>query len=219
MAAAATEQVKSLIVITISTNYDDILSVVIHQNQKFFERWYIVTHADDLNTINLVKTSKYSNIELLYFDFYKNSAFNKGGAIQYAQKHINSKHTNKNILILDSDIFLPDNFYDVLSRIQTYPETIYGVTKRYDYESYLDFIEDINPHEYPATRDLVGFFQFYKQTPTKFYPNSWNCSGCDMAFLRYFRDRVHLRLAVKHLGHAKTHWDGRKDRSDFCMDL
>jgi hypothetical protein len=218
MADGASEQVKNLIGITISTNYDDILSVVIHQNYKFFERWYIITHVDDVNTINLIRTSNYSNIEILYFDFYKNAVFNKGGAIQFAQKHINLKHEGKNILILDSDIFLPDNFYTIISPLKILADTIYGVMYRYDYGSYHDFIEDLYMEQHSAT-DIIGYFQLYKQSAFKVYPNSMNCSQCDMVFLHYFKHKLRLPLIIKHLGKASTHWNGRADKRDFSMEL
>lgn len=214
----SSEQVKNLIGITISTNYEDILSVVIHQNQKFLERWYIVTHADDVNTINLIRTSKYPNIEILYFDFYKNAAFNKGGAIQFAQRHVNMNHNGKTILILDSDIFLPDNFYAIVGSLKPLADTIYGVARRYDYESYHDFIEDLYVEQHPSS-DIIGYFQLYKQSALKLYPNSMNCSQCDMVFLHNFKYKLHLPLIIKHLGKAATHWDGRADRRDFSMDL
>jgi len=58
--------VKDLIAITVSTNYDDILSVVIHQNQRFFQTWYIITHPTDYATIDVVESADYTNIKLLY---------------------------------------------------------------------------------------------------------------------------------------------------------
>jgi len=212
------EQVPNLLGITVSTNYDDILSVVIHQNQKFFERWYIITYKNDTDTIRLIQDTNYPNIEILYFDFYNHATFNKGGAIQYAQKHIEQSYINKNILILDSDIFLPDNFYKVLSCVNPYPDTIYGIRKRYDYSSYHNFIEDINAYDYPNAQGIFGFFQFYKQAHGKMYTNSQNCAFCDTAFLHYFKHRANLPLDVKHLGKAETNWDGRIAR-DFLLDV
>jgi hypothetical protein len=213
------EKVPNLLAITVSTRYDDILRVVIHQNQRFFRRWYIVTHEDDMRTINVIQKANYPHIEILYFDFYKNATFNKGGAIQYAQKHIEHYYRNTTIMILDSDIFLPDNFYSQMAKFVPQPDTLYGVSKRYDYGSYMDFIEDVNPYDYPSADKFFGFFQLYKQSPFKVYPNSQNCSQCDTAFLQYFTHKRTLPLTVKHLGKAATHWDGRTDTRDFLMNV
>jgi len=119
-------RVKDLVCITVSTNYDDILGVVIHQNQRFFQKWYIITHPDDDDTVDLVEKAGYDNIQLLYFDFYKDAVFNKGGAIAAVQDHIKDLYMGKPILLLDSDIFLPDDFFDVVSKVEIKPDTLYG---------------------------------------------------------------------------------------------
>jgi hypothetical protein len=38
-----------MIPITVSTNYDDLLNIIIPQNYKFFEKWYIITDENDKN--------------------------------------------------------------------------------------------------------------------------------------------------------------------------
>lgn len=212
-------RVKNLIAITVSTNYDDILSVVIHQNQRFFQTWYIVTHPTDYETIDVVENAGYPNIQLLYFDFYKKAVFNKGGAIRMAQEYVREIHMWKPILLLDSDIFLPDDFYDVVSAIDVKPDTLYGVSKRYDYPSYYDFIEDTNMYDHPAARGFYGFFQLYKQSALKEYKDSNNCSTCDGNFTLLFKKKIGLPLTIKHLGCMMQNWDGRKSKDDFRMEL
>ena len=212
-------RVKNLIAITVSTNYDDILSVVIHQNQRFFQTWYIVTHPTDYETIDLVESAGYPNIQLLYFDFYNKAVFNKGGAIRMVQEYVREIHMWKPILLLDSDIFLPDDFYDVVSAIDVKPDTLYGVSGRYDYPSYYDFIEDTEAYYYPAAKEFFGFFQLYKQSGLKLYKDSNNCSMCDGNFAMAFKKKINLPLVVKHLGCMMENWNGRKSKDDFRMEL
>ena len=212
-------RVKNLIAITVSTNYDDILGVVIHQNQRFFQKWYIITHPTDNATIDLVKKAAYPNIELTYFDFYNGAVFNKGGAIRMVQEKIRDYHNGKPVLILDSDIFLPDNFYQVVLAIDIKVDTLYGVNERYDYLTYSDFIEDINACNYPAAKNFYGFFQLYKQGAFKLYKNSENCAVCDGIFAMLFPKKVNLPLTIKHLGCMIDNWNGRKTRGDFLMEL
>ena len=167
----------------------------------------------------MVEKAGYDNIQLLYFDFYKDAVFNKGGAIAAVQDHIKDLYMGKPILLLDSDIFLPDDFFDVVSKVEIKPDTLYGVTKRYDYGSYRDFIEDENAYDYPSAKEFYGFFQLYKQSGLKTYRKSMNCAYCDANFRVLFKRKINLPLTVKHLGRRMENWDGRKNKDDFSMDL
>lgn len=206
-----------IICITICVNYSDILKHVIHQNSKFFKKWYIVTSLDDTETYNLVKKVNNSNICILtYSDFKKNNlTFNKGGAIKFAQTHVNNHHSDSNILILDSDICLSDDF------ISTIPEklednTLYGSSERLDYWTLSDYIKNQNPHVYEYGSQLVGYFQLYKQCSYT-YEDSNNCSECDLLFRDMFTTKTNLeKLSVKHLGKDKVNWDGRVWEFNDC---
>jgi len=240
------KQLKDLVCITVSTNYDDILNIVIHQNQKYFHRWFIITHPDDKATIDVVKTANYPNIELVYFDFYacwhcsdtvlckdcelysktenkdnyvRQVKFNKGGAIRHVQHMLRTSHPNKLILLLDSDIVLPDNFYNVITNLKVNDKTtMYGVKERLDYASYSDFVENKNAYVYPDADKLLGFFQLYRQSYVRNYPRSDNCAECDTAFRVGFLKKIPLPLTVKHLGKSSIHWNGRKNKNDFSME-
>jgi hypothetical protein len=100
-----------IIAITICVNYDDIFKYMVQQNLKFFKKWYIVTKIEDTATIKLITELNNTSIEILYYnDFYTGSKFNFGGARKFAQEYIDKNYTNTNILILDADIYLPDDF-------------------------------------------------------------------------------------------------------------
>jgi len=197
-----------IIAITVCVNYHDILSHML-TNSKFFSKWYIVTSPEDKDTINLIKNSRLMNIEiLLYPDFYKNATFNKGGAVRFVQEHIKKIHKLCNLLILDADIYLPDDFMTKLPSTLK-EDTLYGVSGRFDYWTLDDYKNKMNPHTYVHGSKCVGFFQLYKQSPKYLYNNSQNCSKCDDNFIKLFKQRVNLKFVVSHLGKDKINWDGR----------
>ncbi len=159
------------------------------------------------------------NITTLYFDRFKhNSAFNKGGALRFAQEYVYSKYyknANASILILDSDIALPNNFKHVISGFNPENNTIYGVIKRTDYHSLQDFIKGINGVKHSEGQDVIGFFQLYKFSTNYYrYNESHNCGWTDSDFRDMFPHRGRLELSVSHLGRDSINWLGRDKTKD-----
>lgn len=209
-----------MIAITVSTNYNDILNVVMPQNYKFFEKWYIITDKNDVDTINVINKYNYTNVVTLFYDFYKNNkSFNKGGAIRYCQNEIIGKlDYNGNAVILDSDIWLPDNFDEIVKDIVINDDMIYGTNKRHDYYSYENFKNKIIDFDYPWSREFQGYFQLYKYDKNKLYDESNNCSECDINFVNFFTTRIILSdLTVCHLGKSGINWNKRINKDDFIM--
>jgi hypothetical protein len=201
-----------MICITVSVNYSNILDIILPQNQKFFKKWYIITQDTDLQTINVIKKHNFSNVEIIFFDFYKNATFNKGGAIEYVQKMIND---GEKVLLLDSDIFITDDFTKYLD----YPldvGTLYSFT-RYDYYTYDNFIKDTHDNIYKI--NFMGFFQLYIHKNNKHYNNSDSARQCDGDFARtFFGKKVLLDgKIVKHLGRDNVNHFGRKSLDDFIF--
>lgn len=198
-----------IIAITVSVNYSDILEHMIAQNIRFLQKWFIITTESDIKTIELVKKYKDKIDILIYNDFYINNCkFNKGGAIKFAQDYLDIHHKNANILVLDSDIYLPDNFIECLPSILE-PNTLYGVLERLDYWSLDDYIKKINPYKYPHGGSFVGFFQLYKQDSKYKYNHSENCAKCDDHFRNLFNNKIQLEISINHLGKDSVNWDGR----------
>ena len=201
--------------ITVCVNFYDILSHILEHNSFFFKLWYIVTSPEDTKTINFIKNKQLSNVKILiYNDFYNNAKFNKGGAVRFAQQHIENNTTiinnkTQTILILDSDIYLPDNFLEKIPK-KFEDNTLYGVRERRDFWSLDDFLNNENGHYSQSSQTFIGFFQLYKQFTYK-YNNSYNCSECDNNFRDLFPNKVTLDLYVKHLGREKINWDGRNN--------
>lgn len=209
-----------MIAITVSTNYDDILDVIISQNYLFFEKWYIITDKNDTKTIDVIKKYNFSNILILFYDFFTgNKIFNKGGAIKYCQKEIiGNLNYRGNIVILDSDIWLPDNFNEIIEDIIVEDNQLYGTNKRYDYYSYENFKNNQIDFDYPWSKEFQGYFQLYKYDINKLYDDSDNCSGCDLQFLRFFTKKTILsNLNVSHLGKHGINWNKRANKNDFII--
>ena len=196
-----------IIAVTVCVNFHDILKHIVYQNSKFFKKWLIVTSQEDTNTIDLINEVNKENIQILIYSyFYKNAKFNKGGSLFFAQEYIDKNYKKANILFLDCDIYLPDDFMDRLpSSLED--DTLYGVS-RTDFWTLEDFVNNKNPHP-KKNPHFLGFFQLYKQNSYK-YKDSYNCSGCDCVFRNNFRNKKKkLDIHVKHLGRNGPNWNGR----------
>lgn len=199
-----------MIAITVSTKYHDILEIIIHQNQKFFTKWYIITHQTDLNTVNVIQQSNYNNIEILYYNFYNDEkCFDKGGAIRFCQEKLQDEE--EDILILDSDIYIPDEF-EKIQKMSLKEDTLYGVY-RHEYYTFENFQNNIIDHYDKWI--FIGFFQLYKNNKKYRYEHSEDASSCDMKFQTLFPKKIPINdLIVKHLGRPRCNWSGRK-KYDF----
>lgn len=202
--------------ITVSVNYADILSIIMPQNQQFFTNWYILTSEKDEITHRVIEKYDYSNVKSLNFNFYEKHIFNKGGAIRSAQKTITeSVYDDKKILILDSDILLPDNFEDVIANIDFECNTLYSAERKI-YHSMKNLLED-KPDKVDNT-DFFGFFQLYKykENKDKLYENSMDCSVCDLKFKNLFKKRKKIdNFYVAHLGKTNCNWKGRRKQGFY----
>ena len=196
-----------IIAITVCVNFSDILKHMLNNNSRFFKKWYIVTSPEDSATYELIKDVNIPNIHLLIYEgFYTNAIFNKGGAVRFVQEYINTKYESSNILILDSDIYLPNDFMDYLPKSLD-DDVLYGPSIRKDYLTLDDFMNNINQEDY--TPNYLGFFQLYKSSTKYLYENSNNCSLCDFIFRGLFKTCFGLNISVKHLGQRDKHWNGR----------
>jgi hypothetical protein len=206
--------------ITVSTNYDDILDIIMPRNAPFFTKWIIVTREDDLATHEVIHKYNYPNVEIMYFDFTAGgNKFNKGGAIRYAQQQIPVEYTGL-VLILDSDILLPTKFNEILAPVKFKPLALYGVNTRDDFHSMSHLLAGRVDFEFLRHRHFDGFFQLYIHNTCLLYKDSMNCSTCDSNFKKLFgkRKKAIYTLHVKHLGMANTHWNARVNKTDFVMD-
>tara|TARA_Y100000385_G_scaffold285332_2_gene345063 strand:- start:1212 stop:1862 length:651 start_codon:yes stop_codon:yes gene_type:complete len=213
-----------LIGITVSTNYDDILKISLEENLKFFDHWYIITNAEDLKTIDLIKNI--NKITILYFDFKEGGvAFNKGGAIKYAQNIIHKKYNKCLILILDTDIILPCYFKHIIEKESFEINKLYGSMLRLDFASLNNYKTKVGFSVYGNSLKYCGYFQMYyvdKENPDcnfYTYEPSYHCGLCDDSFRANFNIGQILEITVYHLGKSNSHWLGRTVINDFLFDI
>lgn len=220
-----------IIAITISYNYCDTLQYYLKINHKHFKKILIVTMESDKNTINLCKL--YDNIEIIYFDFFKNAKFNKNGGVKKAQKIAYQKYPNSWYLLIDSDIILPSNFIDTLKFSNLQEHVLYG-TKVYNIKKISDLTNINNilqnnsriannilyiPKKPPS---IMGCFQLYKKKNI-FYNDSENCFGNSIVpedyKFGYNNFNIFCSLEnnfVFHLGNPCQNWNGKME--DFIND-
>lgn len=203
-----------MIVITVSTKYHDLLEFIIPQNLKFFKRWYIITYPDDRDTIQVVEKFQSEKIILVYYNFYNKKIFDKGGAIRHVQTN-HLKDYEGIVLLLDSDIYLPNNFGTIIESLQINMNTLYGA-QRYDFYTFENFQKDHVDEIYLLS--FMGYFQLYHhKNPTHYlYSQSNDASMCDYRFSRLFKQKIIIKdLIVKHLGRKCVNWNGRKQFDFF----
>lgn len=94
-----------MIGVTVSTEFHDYLSIVIPLNASHFERWVIVTHPEDSQTIGVV--SRYPQCEILLTEciFDNGACFNKYAAVQLGIRR--AIRDGGWMCLIDSDIVLP----------------------------------------------------------------------------------------------------------------
>jgi len=107
--------------ITVCVNYSHLFKHCLG-NKRFFKRWIIVTAEDDLDTINLCKEN---NLEFIISKTIYDRQFFKSGAINEAFNYLG---TDKDwYLLIDSDILLPDNFFDFIEENENGEKEITGI--------------------------------------------------------------------------------------------
>ena len=205
-----------MLAVTVSVNYSDILELILPQNGRFFESWIIITTPEDEKTHKVVANSGLKNIELMYFDFKKGGhKFNKGGAIRMCQQTLASRKYNGDVLVLDSDIYLPNEFDKILASIGVVNDVLYTPKLRHDFYSHENFLRNRIDKVYHRSHLSDGFFHLYKFQPHLLYNNSDSAAKCDEEFVKLFRRGQKIEcLTVAHFGRDGVNWDGRKG-TDF----
>ena len=212
-----------LVGLCVSYNYYDTIQFVLPVNYLHFEKIYVITQEDDIETIELTK--QFKNVEILFFDFKNNNKhFDKYGALNYAQQIAYEQFPDSWYLIFDSDIILPNNFIDILMKENLNPECIYGGIRKNVLRTseLLNKTQIINNDENNkiihnnilylknTPPSILGCFQLYKK---KVYNNNhFDDAGygdysfgynnfnlfCNLENLTYF-----------HLGETGVNWQGK----------
>jgi hypothetical protein len=208
------KNIMDIIGITVCVNFDDIFANTIDQNAKLLKEWFVVTDPEDSATLALIKGRNLPNIKVLFYDKFRvNAKFNKGGAVRFAQEHVHGLYEGANVLLLDADVVLPDDFMSYLpAKLEQH--TLYGVTGRIDYHTLEDFLSRQNGNICYYGGAFVGFFQLYVGSNKYLYKDSDSCCTCDNDFRDSFSNRVHVHFSMAHLGIPQVNWEGR----DYTKD-
>tara|TARA_Y100000816_G_scaffold207340_1_gene153230 strand:- start:9604 stop:10494 length:891 start_codon:yes stop_codon:yes gene_type:complete len=215
----------SLIGMCVSTNYMDTLKYCLPMNYIHFEKIYIVTDKNDSDTINFCK--KFNNVKIYYYNFKKdNKDFDKYGGLDYIQKEVYKNHPNSWYLIFDSDIILPNNFVNLIEKINLKDDCIYGalranINKSSELFDTKKIIENIGLEICNTFEDrILGCFQLYKKKVFHLEFESYNdCSWGDFRFCKNFKKVCNTKtIMIMHLGKSgEDNWKGKS--IDFEEDV
>ena len=214
-----------LIGICVSYKYIDTLKYVLPTNYLHFEKIYLVTQNDDIETIEFCKN--FDNIEIIYCHLQDNKRFYKDFGIITAQKKAYKYYPNYWYLIFDSDILLPNNLINILQKSHLNENCIYGAdryiilnsSQLLEKQNYIynnkqwenNILWTCNSSNYKYCR-ITGYFQLYKKH--YYYDNNIHKNGYhhDIEFGKYFNLFCQLNnIICFHLGNISKNWYGKID--------
>jgi hypothetical protein len=157
--------------------------------------------ADKLKTIQPIKRKD-------NWVRYNKILFDKGGAVRHLQNQIS---LNENVLVLDSDILIPEAMKHDMLNYELEQDAIYGC-HRIDFPTVDEAINNdrSKAKDYHRNNCLDGFFQLYINNNIRKYYRSFNASGCDVNFVHQFPKKYIFRQYVHHIGWTAKNWNGRK---------
>lgn len=156
----------------------------------------------------------------------KGLVFDKGGALCQIQTQVLPKKNlseNDLVLLLDSDIILPRNFNNYISKEKFKKNYLYGANRQ-DFLFYDDFLNKKNCIKYSAFEG-AGYFQLYVNDNSKICKRTFDCGYVDSEFKDQFDDLVIMEnIVTSHLGAGDMNWEGKEIESflfneeieDFC---
>lgn len=117
---------NNLEAVTVCVGYSDFLAETLKYNRQHFNRWVIVTHPKDMETIELCRRA---NLHLVVTDEFGRGGprpFNKGRGISLGMNFVSSGSW---VLHLDADVVLPNQFRQMLDVAHLDPQCIYGADR------------------------------------------------------------------------------------------
>ena len=196
-------------------------------NYNHFNKIYLVTQKDDMETIQFCK--EFNNVEILFYNFKNNDKnFDKYGALNMVQKIVYEKYPDHWYLIIDSDIILPNNFIDILQKENLNQECIYGAMRNnIDKSSILlnnvipfhNYFHNNILNQYGNPPSILGCFQLYFKKNI-FHRNDFNNASKGDFYFGFDNFNIFCQLenlVYLHLGLDKVNWDGKIESfNDDC---
>ncbi len=207
-----------LIGICVSYKYIDTLKFMLPINYNHFDKLFIVTQCDDLETINFCK--KFDNVRVFLFNFKNNGKkFDKFGGLNMILSIAYQQYPRHWYLIIDSDIILPNNFIDILQTENLNKECMYGAIRN-NIDKSSKLLSTIKPdHNNPfnklykmKSKYLLGCFQLF------FKKNIFNKNFKDagMGDVLFCQNNFNLfcqlnNIVYLHLGIPFKNWQGKTE--------
>jgi hypothetical protein len=209
-------EIPKIDIVIVSVDYNDFLSLTL-KNTTSILNVTVVTSPGDIICQDLCKKFGANCIitERMYED---GAVFNKGKAINEGIKSLKNPEW---ILLLDADIYLQDDFLEVIKNTEMFEEDLI-VCKRLildNYDLFLEWLDNKNVGRLERAKGF-GYFQMFniRRFPKKsnvFPENSNDASWSDLTFRDTFKSETELNTTVLHLGQTCQNWQGRKTPKFF----
>ncbi len=204
------KELPKIDVVIVSVDYNDILPITLSKIPDIFNV-VVVTSPYDISCQDICKKL---NVKCVISDriYEDNAIFNKGKAINDG---INSIDKPDWILLLDADIYLKDDFIDVLKSTNLTPQSLF-ITKRLIIDNYEMLLKWENEQDVGTIERAKGYGFFHLFNIKKFnkkiiFPENYNdASFSDLEFRDSFSQKKELDTFVIHLGPTHQNWTGRK---------
>lgn len=193
-----------LIAITTSVDYADYLAWCLESLVHVADGICVVTAAHDASVDLCRRTGATS----LIYDGWNTSgaAFNKAGAIRFAQQRIHEAYPDAWYLLIDADIVLQEDARAIIEEHATDEAALYSA-RRVDFHSVAELRAGTPTKTYGSL--FAGYFQLYRRH--ELYPDwSHSAEACDLAFASRFASCAMLPMVVGHLGREQVNWEGRR---------
>ena len=220
--------IEHLECIIISESYGDLFQHTLPINKNIIDDILVVTSERDLETQEICKTNNTKYITTNKFFESPNSPFDKEAALNEGLRKLEKKDW---ILSLDSDIVLPNNFIEVINKIDLDKEIVYGCDRRIctvkskweknkDFSSYFSTAQISEIYGQELDPRPSGYFQLFHSSCAvlkKEQPYLENQDikmyvvNPDHKFTEEFKDKkILFEFDVLHLGpFGPMNWKGR----------
>lgn len=209
-------KINKLDIVIVSVNYNDYLLVSLNNNRKYIDKITVVTSSEDFMCQKICEMYKVKCVitDIMYEGGAK---FNKGKAINEGIKSIENPDW---ILLMDSDIVIPEELIKVINGTKLDINYLYGTSRIMceGYERYKDYRNgNVSLYDLGKTENSAGygFFQLFNiKSPNidrmnPFPTVSDDASWSDLIFRDKFTKRGKIEYPVIHLGESYINWFGR----------
>lgn len=205
-------KVPKIDIVIVSVDYNDTLPITLGSIPSDFSVTVVTTY-DDLECQKICSrlNAKCVISERLYEE---DASFNKGKAINDG---INSLENPEWILLLDADIYLKEDFINIIKSTNLSHQDLF-ICKRLIIENNEDFEkwkkgENVGKMERAKGYGFFHLFNAKYRKRKKFPENYSDASFSDLEFRDSFNSKKELDTYVIHLGSTSQNWKGRKTES------